>query len=104
MGSTSNDSTGSFGHSTCAEQTKWKLWSSVLNDFENFSSKNGKQLMAMVNEGIPHHFRAMAWMTLSGAHNSSYKSEYSNLLRGTSLCEKMILRDIERTYPNEEAF
>lgn len=102
--STSNDSTGSFGHSTCAEQTKWKLWSSVLNDFENFSAKNGKQLMVMVNEGIPHHFRAMAWMTLSGAHTSSYKSEYSNLLRGTSLCEKMILRDIERTYPNEPSF
>ena len=43
-------------------------------------------------------------MTLSGAHTSSYKSEYSNLLRGTSLCEKMILRDIERTYPNEPSF
>merc|ERR1711976_1021592 len=46
----------------------------------------------------------MAWMTLSGAHTSRYKSEYSNLLRGTSLCEKMILRDIERTYPNEPNF
>lgn len=54
--------------------------------------------------GIPHHFRAIVWQLLCNAQNMSIKDQYSELLKMTSPCEKLIRRDIARTYPEHEFF
>ena len=41
---------------------------------------------------------------LCGAHTSQDKARYSALLRTQSACEKVIRRDIARTYPEHEMF
>ena len=46
----------------------------------------------------------MAWQVLCGAHDSSDKSKYSAYLRTQSACEKVIRRDIARTYPEHDFF
>ena len=57
-----------------------------------------------MRRGIPHHFRGMAWQVLCGAHQSQDKTKYSGLLRTQSACEKVIRRDIARTYPEHDFF
>lgn len=54
--------------------------------------------------GIPHHFRAIVWQLLCNAQNMPIKDQYSELLKMTSPCEKLIRRDIARTYPEHEFF
>lgn len=58
----------------------------------------------LVRKGIPHHFRAIVWQLLCSAQNLPIKDQYSELLKMTSPCEKLIRRDIARTYPEHEFF
>ena len=58
----------------------------------------------MVRKGIPHHFRAIVWQLLCDAQNMPIKDQYSELLKMTSPCEKLIRRDIARTYPEHDFF
>jgi len=58
----------------------------------------------LVKEGIPHHFRAIVWQLLCNAQNMPIKDQYSELLKMTSPYEKLIRRDIARTYPEHDFF
>ena len=53
----------------------------------------------LVRRGIPHHFRGMAWQLLCSAHESKDKAKYADYMKRQSACEKVIRRDIARTYP-----
>ncbi|XP_069823856.1 ecotropic viral integration site 5 protein homolog [Dendropsophus ebraccatus] len=63
-----------------------------------------KQIKELVRKGIPHHFRAIVWQLLCNAQNMPIKEQYSELLKMTSPCEKLIRRDIARTYPEHDFF
>ena len=41
---------------------------------------------------------------LTNAQDNSVRDRYSELLRQNSPCEKIILRDIARTFPEQEFF
>lgn len=74
---------------------------------EKDQSKNffsGLLPQELVRMGIPHHFRAIVWQLLCNAQNMPIKDQYSELLKMTSPCEKLIRRDIARTYPEHEFF
>ncbi|NXT82265.1 EVI5 protein, partial [Zapornia atra] len=58
----------------------------------------------LVRKGIPHHFRAIVWQLLCSAQSMPIKDQYSELLKMTSPCEKLIRRDIARTYPEHDFF
>jgi len=79
----------------------WLTWSDILKNWDRRKTGNIKEL---VRQGIPHHFRGMAWQVLCGAHQSQDKTKYSTLLRTQSACEKVIRRDIARTYPEHDFF
>uniref|UniRef100_A0A8C7Q9P2 Ecotropic viral integration site 5 n=1 Tax=Oncorhynchus mykiss TaxID=8022 RepID=A0A8C7Q9P2_ONCMY len=81
------------------EEDSWILWGRIVNEWEDFRKKNEKQLKDLVRKGIPHHFRAIVWQLLCNAQNMPIKDQYSELLKMTSPCEKLIRRDIARTYP-----
>lgn len=57
-----------------------------------------------VRKGIPAQFRAVAWQLLCNATTCSAREGYESYLAGTSPCEKVIRRDIARTYPEQEFF
>ncbi len=44
------------------------------------------------------------WQLLCNAQTLPIKEQYSELLKMTSPCEKLIRRDIARTYPEHEFF
>ncbi|XP_043098707.1 EVI5-like protein isoform X4 [Puntigrus tetrazona] len=86
------------------EEDSWILWGRIVNEWEDVRKKKEKQLKDLVRKGIPHHFRAIVWQLLCNAQNLAIKEQYSELLKMTSPCEKLIRRDIARTYPEHEFF
>ncbi|KAJ8357534.1 hypothetical protein SKAU_G00203280 [Synaphobranchus kaupii] len=86
------------------EEDTWILWGRIVNEWEEVRKKKDKQLKELVRKGIPHHFRAIVWQLLCNAQNMPIKDQYSELLKMTSPCEKLIRRDIARTYPEHEFF
>ncbi|XP_058891023.1 EVI5-like protein isoform X6 [Acipenser ruthenus] len=86
------------------EEDTWILWGRIVNEWEEVRKKKDKQLKELVRKGVPHHFRAIVWQLLCNAQNMPIKEQYSELLKMTSPCEKLIRRDIARTYPEHEFF
>ncbi|XP_055497386.1 EVI5-like protein isoform X2 [Leucoraja erinacea] len=86
------------------EEDSWILWGRIVNEWDDVRKKKEKQMKELVRKGIPHHFRAIVWQLLCNAQNMPIKDQYSDLLKMTSPCEKLIRRDIARTYPEHEFF
>ncbi|TRY99506.1 hypothetical protein DNTS_020815 [Danionella cerebrum] len=70
------------------EEDTWILWGRI----------------ELIRKGIPHHFRAIVWQLLCNATDMPVKNQYSELLKMSSPCEKLIRRDIARTYPEHDFF
>ncbi|XP_074859493.1 ecotropic viral integration site 5 protein homolog isoform X9 [Carettochelys insculpta] len=86
------------------EEDSWILWGRIVNEWEDVHKKKEKQIKELVRKGIPHHFRAIVWQLLCSAQSMPIKDQYSELLKMTSPCEKLIRRDIARTYPEHDFF
>nr|XP_010342153.1 ecotropic viral integration site 5 protein homolog isoform X1 [Saimiri boliviensis boliviensis] len=86
------------------EEDSWILWGRIVNEWEDVRKKKEKQVKELVRKGIPHHFRAIVWQLLCSAQSMPIKDQYSDLLKMTSPCEKLIRRDIARTYPEHNFF
>ncbi|KAG0720777.1 Ecotropic viral integration site 5-like protein [Chionoecetes opilio] len=105
-GSSGSSGAGSTGCSQLQdpEEDLWGLWGRLVNDWETWNKRKSTQLKELVRKGIPHHFRGITWQLLCSAHNSPEKGKYAEYLRTTSACEKVIRRDIARTYPEHDFF
>ncbi|XP_036912512.1 EVI5-like protein isoform X2 [Sturnira hondurensis] len=86
------------------EEDTWILWGRIANEWEEWRRRKEKLLKELIHKGIPHHFRAIVWQLLCSATNMPVKNQYSELLKMSSPCEKLIRRDIARTYPEHEFF
>ncbi|EGW07966.1 EVI5-like protein [Cricetulus griseus] len=86
------------------EEDSWILWGRIVNEWDDVRKKKEKQVKELVRKGIPHHFRAIVWQLLCNAQSMPIKDQYSELLKMTSPCEKLIRRDIARTYPEHNFF
>ncbi|XP_043286416.1 ecotropic viral integration site 5 ortholog isoform X2 [Venturia canescens] len=90
--------------STDDEEVRWKLWGEVVVDWENYWKKRKDFVKELVRQGIPHHFRGIVWQLLCGAHQSPVKKQFAEYIKATSACERIIRRDIARTYPEHDFF
>lgn len=79
------------------------LWASFVNDWEVASKRKNPTIKELVRRGIPHYFRAIVWQLLCGASDAD-KKQYADYIKATSACEKVIRRDIARTYPEHDFF
>jgi len=86
------------------EDDLWTTWGDILKHWDMGGKRKMTNVKDLGRKGIPHHFRGMAWQVLCGAHDSSDKAKYSTYLRTQSACEKVIRRDIARTYPEHDFF
>ncbi|XP_014808423.1 PREDICTED: EVI5-like protein, partial [Calidris pugnax] len=86
------------------EEDTWILWGRIVNEWDEWRKKKEKLLKELIRKGIPHHFRAIVWQLLCSATEMPVKNQYSELLKMSSPCEKLIRRDIARTYPEHEFF
>lgn len=58
----------------------------------------------MVRQGIPPTYRPIVWQLMCQTYSSSVRESYYGYLSQSSPFEKLIRRDIARTYPNHELF
>ncbi|ODN02708.1 Ecotropic viral integration site 5 protein [Orchesella cincta] len=100
----------SLGHSSDkgseqeTEEDLWITWGRIVNEWETYWKKKNQFVRDLVKRGIPHHFRGIVWQLLCLAHDSPDKAKYADYIKATSACEKVIRRDIARTYPEHDFF
>ncbi|XP_077281043.1 ecotropic viral integration site 5 isoform X1 [Temnothorax americanus] len=86
------------------EENTWTLWGHIVADWDYHWKKRKEFVKELVRQGIPHHFRGIVWQLLSGAHDSPVKKQFAEYIKATSACERIIRRDIARTYPEHDFF
>ncbi|XP_016160963.1 PREDICTED: EVI5-like protein, partial [Ficedula albicollis] len=97
----SSSASSNLGH---LEEDTWILWGRIVNEWDDWRRKKEKLLKELIRKGIPQHFRAIVWQLLCSAAELPLKAQYSELLRMSSPCERLIRRDIARTYPEHDFF
>jgi hypothetical protein len=85
------------------EEISWELWNQIINDWQTWSKKTN-QLREYIRKGIPLYLRPIAWQYLCGANLTDSKERFKEFLKKNSACEKLIRRDVDRTYPDHEFF
>ncbi|GMR32167.1 hypothetical protein PMAYCL1PPCAC_02362 [Pristionchus mayeri] len=86
------------------EEDLWTVWGDLIRNWETEIRKRPAYIKTLVKRGIPQHFRTIAWQLLSNASVSAIHETYSDYMRQSSVYEKVIQRDIPRTYPELEFF
>ncbi|XP_033732775.1 ecotropic viral integration site 5 ortholog-like isoform X1 [Pecten maximus] len=81
----------------------WDVWGKLVNDWEN-AKKKQICIKDLVRKGIPHHFRGLAWQLLLNVNDSPHRQMYAQYLKENSPSEKLIKRDIARTFPEQDFF
>ncbi|KAL0088728.1 rab-GTPase-TBC domain-containing protein [Phycomyces blakesleeanus] len=81
----------------------WDFWAFAICDFEQ-ASKNQPLLISNVRRGIPPSLRGMVWQLLAETKELDLETQYMNLLKKSSPYEKMIQRDLARTFPGHTFF
>lgn len=115
----------SIGKDEDKDNVEWDFWGKFLSDFEGTLKKNNKGLIKKVQNGLPKFLRGSIWYHLSKNHPVSFlkldpsevsfkppeafsslslEASYVELLKLSSTHEKMITRDLARTFPKLEFF
>ncbi|XP_074600959.1 ecotropic viral integration site 5 [Brevipalpus obovatus] len=82
----------------------WIVWGQLINDWTDQYRKRTTFVKELVRKGIPQHFRGLAWQYLCNARSNVPREKYAEYLQQSSPCEKIIKRDIARTYPAHDFF
>lgn len=87
-----------------SEEDLWSAWVRIVNDWENNWKKHNAQIREMVRKGVPLLLRTIVWQLLCSATEAPEKKLYAEYIKTKSPCEKVIRRDIARTYPEHDFF
>lgn len=81
-------------------------WLKLMADWQNYKSKQPDTIKNLARLGCPSDLRPKIWNLLSDAQQVTQetKFKYQEMLAKSSNCEKLILRDVARTYPENDFF
>ncbi|KAJ3154503.1 GTPase-activating protein [Geranomyces michiganensis] len=85
-------------------ETDWEFWGKVMNDYENTVRKHPRTFTRKIHLGIPDSLRGMVWQLICKGKDPDLENQYATLLQRTSIHEKVIQRDLARTFPKHERF
>lgn len=73
----------------------------MISDFERVNRTEHAKFRSLLSIGIPSSLRGMLWQIFSNSKSNSdlIENEYQDLLNKTSSHEKLIRRDLSRTFP-----
>ncbi|XP_070581659.1 rab GTPase-activating protein 1-like isoform X2 [Ptychodera flava] len=87
------------------EEDILETWGEVLAKWRANLNNKPKQLTALVRKSIPEALRGEVWQLLAGCHeNEGLMEHYRLLLTKETPAEKVIERDINRTFPAHDYF
>lgn len=106
---------GDSGASTMEDENKtvigvdnelWAEWLRVISDWPTSKSKQTEHIKDLVRRGVPVNLRGKIWKLLANVQQVTPQvaQQYRDMLKQSSNCEKLIQRDIARTYPDNEFF
>ncbi|XP_014681720.1 PREDICTED: ecotropic viral integration site 5 ortholog-like isoform X2 [Priapulus caudatus] len=104
MSNATNDDEVAAAVAASQEEDSWVVWGRIVNDWENCSKKKAVTIKELIRRGIPCHFRGIVWQLVCNAFNSPDRERFADYLKQSSPSEKVIRRDIARTYPEHEFF
>eukprot|EP00842_Homolaphlyctis_polyrhiza_P000110 jgi/Hompol1/109/HPOL_005225-RA len=90
--------TGEFG------EIDWDFWGNVINDYEGTLRKHPREFTQKLHRGLPEPIRGMMWQLMANSKSESLEEEYIQLLARNTRHEKIIQRDLARTFPTHEHF
>nr|XP_021187509.2 ecotropic viral integration site 5 ortholog isoform X2 [Helicoverpa armigera] len=102
--SSSHDAEARVSSSSNGEEDLWSLWGRIVSNWETEWKRRNQFVRDLVRQGVPHHFRGIVWQLLAGVDTSPEKKLYASYIKAKSACEKVIRRDIARTYPEHDFF
>ncbi|KAL0077139.1 rab-GTPase-TBC domain-containing protein [Phycomyces blakesleeanus] len=84
----------------------WDLWRRVIADPDKVVRTELRLLRQNIGRGVPSSMRGNLWQLFSKSQNNNgdLENEYRELLNRTSPHEKMIKRDLARTFPTHAFF
>ncbi|KAI8093514.1 rab-GTPase-TBC domain-containing protein [Halteromyces radiatus] len=84
----------------------WEFWATVIHQFDTVNQQQHQILRDHICIGMPPSLRGMLWQIFSKSrHNSdTIELEYRELLKRVSPHEKIIQRDLARTFPTHAFF
>lgn len=89
------------------EETKkidWDFWTALIQDYTAVATKLPHLLAAKLQQGLPSKLRGLVWQSMSQASSTYLETMYSQLLSESSPYDKIIQRDLSRTFPGVELF
>ncbi|KAI8141101.1 rab-GTPase-TBC domain-containing protein [Fennellomyces sp. T-0311] len=82
----------------------WEFWSALTEDFGSVALKLPHLLSAKLKAGIPQKVRGVIWQAMSQSASLNLETVYGQLLAEHSPYERIIQRDLARTFPNVDMF
>lgn len=89
---------------THEEEPDWDFWQMVVQDFPQAVQKLPHLLAAKLRAGIPHPLRGVIWQAMSQSTSLNLEALYTNLCTENSPYERVIGRDLSRTFPQLDMF
>ncbi|KAF9414508.1 hypothetical protein BGZ94_000369 [Podila epigama] len=91
-------------HQAGDEEIDWEFWGMLVQDYNAVASKLPHLLSARVRQGLPSKLRGLIWQTMSQATSTYLETMYTQLLKEHSPYERIIQRDLARTFPQIDMF
>ncbi|KAL9988011.1 hypothetical protein ACROYT_G002404 [Oculina patagonica] len=88
----------------CGEADNYHQWGQLIGNWSDAQRKKPKFVRDMVRRGVPNALRGMVWQLLCDARDFPLREQYPVLIKSNSACERMIKRDIARTFPDHSFF
>ncbi|KAJ2791522.1 hypothetical protein GGI18_001074 [Coemansia linderi] len=80
------------------------FWRAVISDLDGLSRRAPLHLSAKIRAGIPALIRGVVWQTLTQARSTYLQTVYTQLVKEYSPHERVIRRDLTRTFPKIPVF
>lgn len=96
---------GTFGKSWLIQVMRFFLnRGKVINDYEEVVRLHPRDFQRNLHQGLPEPIRGMMWQLMSNSKSEALENEYLELLTRSSRNEKIIGRDLARTFPGHPFF
>ncbi|KAJ3121823.1 GTPase-activating protein [Nowakowskiella sp. JEL0407] len=86
------------------EVVDWDFWGKLMQNYHQVALKDAKRLTRKLHSGIPPAIRGTIWLLMCKGKDPTLEFTFTTLLTQTSTHEKLIQRDLARTFPKHEYF
>jgi len=98
------DAAAADGGSVQEEEIDWGFWEAVIQDSDKVALRLPHLLSLKLRSGIPTRVRGLMWQAMSKSASLHLETVYEQLCKEKSPHERIIQRDLARTFPRIDMF